>query len=87
MSRIGRMPIDIPNGAVYRWAEILESWSANATLCLPPLYILHSSLLYGAPLRGVQQPSTSTELFCIILLCRLCLSLSQRLNTKALPQR
>lgn len=43
--------------------------------------------LLSAPLRGVQQQSTSTELFCLILLCRLCLSFSQRLNTKALPQR
>lgn len=43
--------------------------------------------LLSAPLRGVQQPSTSTELFCLILRCRLCLSFFQRLNTKALPQR
>lgn len=30
--------------------------------------------LLSAPTRGVQQPSTSTELLCLILLCRLCLS-------------
>lgn len=38
--------------------------------------------LLSAPSRGVQQPSTSTELFCLILLCRLCLSSSQRLKHK-----
>lgn len=32
--------------------------------------------LLSAPQRGVQQQSTSTELFCVILLCRLCLFFS-----------
>lgn len=43
--------------------------------------------LLSAPSRGVRQQSTASELLCLILLCRLCLSFFLRLNTKASPQR
>lgn len=42
--------------------------------------------LLSAPSRGVQQQSTSSELLCLILLCRLCLSFSQTKHKGITPK-
>lgn len=47
---------------------------------------LQQCALLSAPSRGVQQQSTSSELLCLILLCRLCLSFSQTKHKGITPK-